>query len=626
MYARQLAVILSVAGAACGGKPPAPAASPPPPVAAEPPATAPEPAPPPAAEPKAPDLAARRQQLSALLAESWEYHLRTSPVHASILGDHRYDDRWHDSSPEAIAADNAKQREYLARFEAIDTAGFPDQEALDKELIVRLLRSDVDAQRFEDWLMPVSQISGSYIDMPQIVSLLRFETAQDYEHYLTRLHELPVVFDQETALMREGAAKHLVPPKILLVKCGPQARGLASGKPAESPFAQPVAKFPDAIGKADQDRLRAAILAAIKDEVQPAYGKLATYLEKEYAPLGRAEPGEWALPDGDARYAADVRRSTTTELTPEQIHALGLAEVARIEGEEAKLATRLGFKNLVELRRHVKGDRKLYAKNSADILGRYERHTAQMYEKLPSLFGHLPKGRMQIKETEAFRAKAASGASYHHGLADGSRPGVVRVNTSDPTKRLTIDMESTAYHEGVPGHHLQIALQLELGELPPFRQHGGYTAFAEGWALYAEQLAAEIGFYQDPWSLYGHHEDQMLRAIRLVVDTGFHYKRWTREQVVAFFHDHSSIDEVNVQSETDRYIAWPAQALGYKIGQLTILRLRGEAQAALGGKFDLRAFHDTVLGAGQLPMDVLERRVRAWIERTKNGQAAAAAG
>ena len=608
MHSRQLALILSMVCAACGGRTPTLAPAPAPVVAAQPP-----PAPAEAPKPSS-DLAARRQQLSALLDDFWQYRLRTSPEFASIIGDHRYDDRWSDQSSGAIAANNAKEREYLARFEAIDTTGFPEQEALNKELIVRGLRLGVDTQRFEDWLMPVSQINGPQIELPQIVPLLRFETVDDYEHYLARLHKIPEVFDQATALMREGTTKHLVPPKILLAKCGPQARGLASGKPADSPFAQPVAKFPDAIAKADQDRLRSRILAAIKDDVQPAYATFAGFLEKEYTPQGRNEPGEWALPDGDARYVADVRRSTTTELTPAQIHELGLAEVARIEGEEAKLAPELGFKNLALLRKHVQSDQKLYARNAADILGRYERYTAQMYEKIPSLFGRLPRGRMQIKETESFRAKTASGAEYEHGLPDGSRPGIVRVNTSDPTKRLTIDMESTAYHEGVPGHHLQIALQQELGDLPAFRQYGNYTAYAEGWALYAERLGEEVGFYQDPWSMYGHYEDEILRAIRLVVDTGFHDKRWTRDQVVKFFHDHSAIDEVDVQSETDRYIAWPAQALGYKIGQLTILRLRGEAQRALGDRFDIRAFHDTVLGAGGLPMDVLERRVHTWIE------------
>jgi uncharacterized protein (DUF885 family) len=609
MRSRSLVSLLVVA--ACGSKPPPPAPSPAP---SAPAPVGQAPAPPAAATP---DLATRRKQLADLIEERWQYQLKTHPEMASILGDHRYDDRWADHSPEGFAAENAKQKEMLARFSAVDTTGFPEQEALNKELIVRILQQSVDTMKFEGWLMPVSQISGVHLWLPEMVSNLRFESVEDYEHYLARLHAIPKVFERTIVLMKVGATKHLMAPKILLEKAVPQARGLGTGKLADNPFAQPVAKFPAAIAKADQARLRTAILAAVKDEVQPAYTSFATYLEKDYVPQGRSEPGVWALPDGDARYAADVKQSTTTELTPEQIHQTGLAEVTRIEGEEAKLATKLGFKSLDELRKHVRGDKKLYAKSRADILARYEKYTAQMYEKLPSLFGRLPKQHMQVKEVESFREKTAGAAEYTQGTPDGSRPGVVRVNTSDPTKRLTLDMESTAYHEGVPGHHLQIAIQQELGDMPEFRKHVNYTAYAEGWALYSERLGEEVGFYQDPWSMYGHYEDEMLRAIRLVVDTGFHYKKWTRDQVVKFFHDHSAIDEVDVQSETDRYIASPGQALGYKVGQLTILRLRSEAQEALGTKFDIRAFHDEVLGAGALPMDLLERRIHAWIERTK---------
>jgi uncharacterized protein (DUF885 family) len=596
--------------AACGAPPAKPAVVPSP-APAPTPMVAPVK---PSSEPPAPAAAldARRKTLTSLLAEEWEHRMSRNPEFATILGDHRFDDRWSDFSLDAIAANHAARKDFLARFQAIDTTGFPEQEALNKELMVRALHQDVDNERFEGWLMPVNQMSGPHLWLPQLVAMTRFETVDDYEHYIARLHAVPRVFEQVTVLLDAGIAKGLTPPKILLVQTVPQARGLATGKPAASPFAQPVAKFPASIPAADQARLRTAVLAAVEHDVQPAYARFATYLDKQYVPHGRAEPGEWALPDGDARYAADVRESTTTTLTPEQIHEIGLGEVARIEAAEAAIATKLGFKDLAALRKHVAGDRKLYAASRADILARFEKYTAQMYEKLPSLFGHLPAGHMKIEEVEGFREKGASGAEYNAGTPDGSRPGVVRVNTSEPTKRLWLDFESTAYHEGVPGHHLQITIQQELGELPMFRREGGYNAYAEGWALYAERLGEEVGFYQDPWSMYGHLEDDMLRAIRLVVDTGLHAKRWTRAQVVQFFHDHSAIDEVNVQAETDRYIAWPAQALGYKIGQLTILRLRKEAEDKLGPKFDIRAFHDEVIDAGALPLDVLERRVHAW--------------
>ena len=501
----------------------------------------------------------------------------------------------------------------MTRFEAIDTTGFPDQEVLNQQLMVRNLKERLDDARFEDWLMPIDQFGGVHIGLAQIVPLLPFATVKDYDDYLARLHKLPAAFDQVVGLLKAGLAKQLIPPRILLEQCVGQAEALAKGAPADSPFALPQKKFPAAIAKPDQDRIRAAILAAVKDEIQPSYRALAAYLRDDYVPHGRSDVGMWALPDGVARYNARIKQATTTELTADQIHDIGLAEVARIEREQAAIGKKLGFADFAAFKRHVRGNKKLYARSREDILARYRAYTDQMYAKLPELFGRLPKQRMTIEPVEAFREKEASGAQYNSGAPDGSRPGRVQVNTYEPTKRLTIDMESTAYHEGVPGHHMQITIQQELGELPPFRQQGGYIAFDEGWALYSERLGKEIGFYQDQYNDYGRLQDEMLRAIRLVVDTGLHAKRWTREQVVQFFHDHSTIDEPSVQSETNRYIAIPGQALGYKIGQLTILRLRDKAQAALGKRFDIRAFHDEVLGAGALPLDVLERRIDAWI-------------
>jgi uncharacterized protein (DUF885 family) len=413
--------------------------------------------------------------------------------------------------------------------------------------------------------------------------------------------------------MKRGLEKHLVPPRILLEQCVGQTEALAGGAAEDSPFAQPLHKFPAEIAAADRDRIRAAILTAVRDQVQPAYRAFAAFLRDDYVPHGRAEVGMWALPDGAARYAARIKEMTTTDLTADQIHQIGLDEVARIEREEAALARRLGFADLAGFRRHVREDKQLYARSREDILARYRRYTDQMYARLPQLFGRLPRQRLTIKPVEAFREKQAAVAAYVQGAPDGSRPGVIDVNTSDASKRLTIEIEATAYHEGVPGHHLQVAIQQELGALPPFRQQGSYGAFDEGWALYAERLGSEVGLYQDPYSDYGRLQNEMWRAIRLVVDTGLHARRWTRDQVVQFFHDHSTLDEPNVQAETDRYIAMPGQALGYKIGELTILRLRGQAQAALGKRFDLRAFHDEVVGAGALPLDILERRIAAWI-------------
>ncbi|HRC55527.1 MAG TPA: DUF885 domain-containing protein [Kofleriaceae bacterium] len=567
-----------------------------------------------AAQPPTPaSVEQRRKALAALLAEHWEYTLRVSPELASILADRRYNDQWTDLSSAAIQKRIADTRTFLQRFEAIDPTDLPEQEALSHRLMLRDLRQSLDNVRFEDWLMPVNQFGGVHLGIASLPPMLAFGTVKDYEDYLARLDKLPLVLEQVTALMREGMAKKLMPPRILLVQCVEQAAALARGKPERSPFYGPAKRFAKGISRAEQARLRGQILAAVRGKVQPAYAAFATFLQDTYVPQGREDPGLWALPDGAERYAARVKEVTTTNLSPVQIHELGRAEVARIEDEQAEIGKKLGFATLEAFRKHVRSNRKLRSKSAGEILARYRKHTAQMASKLPELFGRLPKQRMEIQKTEAFREKQAAGAEYQQGAPDGSRPGMVRVNTYQPQTRLWIDMESTAYHEGVPGHHLQNAIQQELTELPPFRQQANYVAYGEGWALYSERLGKELGFYQDPYSDYGRLQDEMLRAIRLVVDTGFHAKKWQRDKVVQFFREHSTIDEVSIQAETDRYIAIPGQALGYKVGQLTILRLREQAQRELGKAFDLRAFHDTILGAGALPLEILEERIAAWI-------------
>jgi uncharacterized protein (DUF885 family) len=604
-------LVLAASGAlACGGSAQvaggAPAPQAPTPPAAEPPPAA----------PAEDSVDGRRRALEALLTEHWEYTLEKRPEFASMLGDKRYNDRWSDLSFGAIEKDLAATREHLSRFEAIDTTGFPEQEALNQKLMVRSLREHLEGARFEPWLMPVSQL-GIHVQLPRLVPMLVFTSVKDYEDYLTRLRAFPVIMEQTVALMRAGKAKDLMPPRNVLALAVTQAEGLSRQKVEESPWAQPTTRFPETIPEPDRERLRGEILAAIRDQVLPAYESFTTYLRDEYAPHGRPNPGVWSLPDGAARYAFAVKTMTTSTLSPDEIHELGLREVARIESEQEKIGRKLGHRSLAAFRKHIRGNRKLYAKSGEQIVELYQRYTDQMYARIPELFGRLPKQKMVILPIEKFREKEAAGAEYNPGTQDGSRPGMVRVNTHEPTKRLTIDIESTAYHEGVPGHHMQLAIQQELPDLPPFRQHGGYGAFVEGWALYSEALGKEVGFFEDPYSDYGRLQDEMLRAIRLVVDTGFHHRKWTRDQVVKYFHDHSTIDEPSVQSETDRYMVWPAQALSYKVGQLTILQLREKARAALGDGFDIRAFHDQVLGAGALPLDVLEERINAWIAEQK---------
>ena len=567
------------------------------------------------------DLEARRKALNDLLHEQWEYTLRTNPIYASILGDKRYNDQLDDFSQKAIDDNLEQSRRFLARFEAIDTTGFPDQEVLNKELMVRDLRMTVEGARFKPWEMPVNQFSGIHIDAPQLVSILSFDSVKDYEDYITRLKLLPRLFDQTMVQMRKGMADGLMPPKILLEQVVTQSNGIAVTAAEKNPLAQPFDKFPESINDADRKRLREEGLAAIHDSVIPAYVKFTAFVRDEYAPKGRTEPGVWALPDGPERYAFRVKESTTTNLTPEEIHEIGLAQVKEIEGRMLGVADQLGYPDLKSFYAAIKENPKLHAHSREEILDLYRKYIDAMYTKLPDLFGRLPKERLEVLPIEEFREKEAS-THYVQGTPDGSRKAHVMVNTGDFAKRTTLDVETTAYHEGVPGHHLQISIAQELPELPPFRQQENYTAYTEGWALYAERLGKEVGFFQDPYSYYGHLQDDMLRAIRLVVDTGFHYKHWSRQQVVDFFHEHSAIDEPEVQSETDRYMAWPAQALGYKIGQLEILKLRQYSKDELGSRFDLRGFHDEVLSGGAVPLDVLAARVHEWVGQQK-AQAAA---
>jgi uncharacterized protein (DUF885 family) len=563
------------------------------------------------------ELETRRKALNDLLAESWEYTLRTNPTFASILGDKRWNDKLDDFSQKAIDDKLEHDGQLIPRLEAIDATGFPEQEVLNKSLMLRDLKMELAGARFKPWEMPVSQIIGVHIDLPQLVSVLSFQSVKDYEDYIFRLRQVPRFFDENVVQMRNGMRDGLMPPRILLGEVVEQANGIAVKAPDEAPFAQPFSKFPQSISEVDQKRLREQGLAAIRESVLPAYVKFTKFVLDEYAPKGRTEPGLWSLPNGEERYAFRVKESTTTDLSPEEIHQLGLAQVKEIEGRMLGIANQLGYKDLKSFSVAVQSNPKLHAHSREEILNLYRQYTDQMYLKLPNLFGRLPKARLEIMPIEEFREKEAS-THYVPPAQDGSRPGHIMVNTGDFAKRTLLDVETTTYHEGIPGHHMQIAIAQELPELPPFRQNEYYTAYTEGWALYSERLGREVGFFQDPYSYFGHLQDDMLRAIRLVVDTGFHYKRWTRQQVVDFFHDHSAIDEPDVQSETDRYIALPAQALGYKVGQLEILKLRQHAKEQLGDKFKLSAFHDEILGAGALPLDVLSKRIEEWVAGQKS--------
>jgi len=569
------------------------------------------------------DVATRVKALNDLLAEQWQWNLKEAPEFATILGDYRYNDKWTDPTIAHVQQQKKDTAAFLARFKAIDTTGFSEQDRLNQQLMVRQLGDNIRATDLKLYEMPLDQFNGVHLLLAQFVSAMPFDSTKHYEDYLARLNQVPGLLDKLTDVLKQGEKDKLLPPRFLLEKVVKQCQAIAEPAGEASAFGQPVAKFPDSVPEADRKRLHDAIIAAVDGKVRPAYRKLADFVAKDYAPKGRTEPGMWALPNGDALYKFDVEQQTTTNKSPAEIHELGLAEVKRIEGEQAKIAQQLGYKDLAAMREAIKTDPKVHATSRQQIVDLYKKYIAQMQPKLPELFGLLPKTNVEVMPMEEFREKEASGAQYNQGTPDGKRPGRVYVNTGDFSNRLTLNIETTAYHEGVPGHHMQIAIAQTLPDLPAFRQQAGYTAYIEGWALYSERLGKEVGFYQDPLSYFGHLSDELLRADRLVLDTGVHYKHWTRQQMVDFFHEHSSQDEPSIQSETDRYIAYPGQALAYKLGQLKILELREHAKQELGDKFDIRNFHDEILNGGALPLDVLDARVNGWIAEQKAKKVAA---
>jgi len=571
-----------------------------------------------AAAQKNPTLEARRAELKRLLRDEWEYTLRTEPELATNVGDDRYNDRLSDFSDQAIAEKIEHARKALKQFESLDVAGFPEQERLNHALMVRSLRESVEGARFKSWEMPATQFGGIHLGYASLSSYVPLRNVKDYENYLSRLHQVPQSLDEAIGHMREGLHDHLMPPKYLLEKVAGQAQKVADAPLDKSSFTEPLRKFPDLISAADRERLKNSIETAVKNEIAPAYARFAKFVREEYAPHGRVEPGVWALPDGEARYGFAVRHQTTTDFTPDQIHEMGLKSVVQIEQEMLKIAKAQGFDDLKSFNANIRQDPALHAKSGQQLLDLYSKYRDQMYPKLAELFGRLPKNKLEVAPMEDFRAPDGVPADYSIGAGDGSRPGRINVNEYAPEKRLLLNVEAIAYHEGVPGHHLQYSIAQELTDLPPFRRFSlDLNAYTEGWAFYAERLGKDAGFYQDPYSEYGRLQNEMWRAVRWVVDTGVHAKHWSRQQMIDFFHEHTAMDDQNIETEVDRYIAWPGQALSYKMGQMKILELRGRAQRELGSKFDLRAFHDAVLDQGPLPLDVLETKINEWIKERK---------
>lgn len=564
------------------------------------------------------DVDARRQELQKVIDEAWEFRLRTQPIFATVIGDYRYNDQLGDFSEAQQHRTAQALRGFQQRLRAIRIDGFTEQEQLNRLLLMRHNDDALQEIGYKDYEMPLDQFNGIHLGLAQLPSVVPLDSAKHYEDYLARLRQIPIAFDQITQLARLGAKDHLVPPKFLLEKVAVQCDSIANSTGKDNAFAAPLSSFPGAISGADQKRLRDAITEAIDEEVRPAYARLAKFVSEEYAPKGRTELGVWALPDGDARYRFAIHEFTTTDMAPEDIYELGMRAVKEIESQMNALAVKQGHANWKAYATAIENDPNMRPKSREQVLDTYRHFIDQMRPKLPELFGVLPKAPLKVLPTEPFREKEAAGADYQVGTPDGSRPGEIHVNTWDYQHRLLPEMEATAYHEGIPGHHMQLSIAQEIPGLPPFRQHASYVAFVEGWALYSERLGKEVGFYENPANDFERLGDELFRATRLVEDTGVHYKHWTREQMVEFFHDNSLEVEASVQAETDRYIAWPAQALGYKLGQLKFLELRKRAQNELGPKFDIRAFHDEMLNGGAMPLDVLATRTNTWIASLKS--------
>jgi len=562
-------------------------------------------------------LSNRVKTLNAIFSDYWQDQLKHEPELASSIGDDRYNDQLRDYSVQAYNDSLARGRGFLSRLAEVDAAGMSTQEQLSKDLLVHELIQNQQEARFKPWEMPITQFGGLQISLPQLVPRLTFNSVKDYDDYIARLKKVPLAFQQITDDMSIGMDDHREPPAYLMEKVLAQLNAIANQKPEDGPFAQPLKKFPASVSAPQQARIKQEVLAAIAGQVAPSYVRFGKFLKAQYIPGGRNDPGIWALPDGEAYYRFLVKQSTTTDLTPDQIHQIGVDEVKKDEEQLLAIAHKLGFADVKALQNAATHNPKLFPTSKEQLLDAYRGYLDRMRPKLPQLFGRLPKATVVVMPVPAYIEKDQAAAYYERGSPDGSRPGMVYVNTYQFETRSLADVEDRAYHEGLPGHHLQISIAQELTDVPDFRKYLGYTAYTEGWGLYAEQLGKDVGFYQDPYSDYGRLEGDIWRAVRLVVDTGVHSQHWTRQQMVDYFHDHSAVEESGVQAEVDRYIAWPAQALGYKVGQLKFLELRAKAQQALGDKFNLSAFHDQVLDSGALSLDTLEQRVDSWIAQQK---------
>ena len=564
------------------------------------------------------------ESLHRLFDGGWERSLRENPLFASYLGDARYDDRLTDLSAAALEKSNAADRKLLADVTAIPAASLSPGDQLNRELFQRMYADAIAGYEWGTQYLPLNHMDGVQ-NLDQVTQLLPFATVKDYENWLARLGQFDGFMNQNIELMRTGIAKKVVQPRVIMERVPAQIATQIVDDPTASPFYAPFRTMPESIPAAEQARLRAAAVQAIGTTIVPAYRRFDEFFRKEYLPASRETVGIRDLPGGEQWYQERIRWFTTTDLTADQIHDIGLREVARIRGEMQRIVDKVGFEgNLEEFMHYLRTDARFHYTDPKQLLQHYLAMSKKIDPLLTQYFGRLPRMPYGVRPIPDNTAADNTTAYYQPPSIDGRRAGYYYVNLYKPEERPIYEIPVLSIHEAVPGHHLQIALAQELGELPMFRRDYELTAFTEGWGLYSESLGEEMGLYADPYDKFGQLTYEMWRAVRLVVDTGMHHKGWTRQQAIDFFKANAAKTELDIVNEIDRYIAWPGQALAYKIGELKIKELRARAEKDLGGKFDIRAFHDVVLGSGAVPLDVLDRNVAQWQQQVAQGSTAAA--